>query len=44
MNIKEKYPLASSHLYTHHNTSKTTKQSIMKSYSMGVSLDFVKTF
>ena len=44
MNIKEKCPLASSHLYAHHNTSKTNKQSIMKTYSMGVLLNFVKTF
>jgi len=44
MNIKEKCPLASQHLYAHHNTSKTSKQIIMKSYSMGVSLNFVKTF
>jgi len=35
MNIKEKRPLDSPHLYAHHNTVKTTKQSIMKSYSMG---------
>jgi len=44
MNIKEKYPLVSPHLFVYRNTSKTSKQSFMKSYSMGVSLNFVKGF
>ena len=44
MNIKEKYPLVLPHLFAHHNTLKTSKQSITNFYSMRVSLNFVKTF
>jgi hypothetical protein len=44
MNIKEKDPSVSPHIFAHRNISKTSKQSIMNFESMRVSLNFVKTF
>ena len=44
MNIKEKYPLVSPQLFVYHNTSQTSKKSIVNYYSVRVSLNFVKTF